>query len=178
MKMNNHTIINSKTYEIIDDNEIIEVDDNIAEAISLLNKKGYYTKACCGGHVKPPVYYKKTCKISEYEPSPGNFIISQDKDEYTYFCLDDFTGIYIKFISDYHFQSIPDGFIKTPVWCDETNDWSKTEMDGIEVIINYFDSGIHKDFNDIQNEINKYNKILLDWVKKLPAINERNDKNE
>ena len=52
----NHKYINSKTFEIIDD--VFEVDEDIAEAISILNKKGYYTKYCCSGHVKDPRLYE------------------------------------------------------------------------------------------------------------------------
>lgn len=39
----------------------IEIDPNIADAISILNQKGYYTKACCDGHSKkdePYIYFK------------------------------------------------------------------------------------------------------------------------
>lgn len=42
--------IDKKTFEIIDDSNYFEVDDNIANTISVLNKKGYKTKACCSGH--------------------------------------------------------------------------------------------------------------------------------
>ena len=38
----NHKYIDSNTFEIV--NNIIEVDEDIAETISILNKKGYYTK--------------------------------------------------------------------------------------------------------------------------------------
>lgn len=44
----NHKYIDIKTFDIIDD--VFEVDEYIAEAISILNKKGYYTKYCCSGH--------------------------------------------------------------------------------------------------------------------------------
>ena len=52
----NHKYINSETFEIM--NNIIEVDEAIAETISILNKKGYYTKYCCSGHVKDPRLYE------------------------------------------------------------------------------------------------------------------------
>ena len=41
--------IDINTFEIKDN--YFEVDDNIAEAISLLNKKGYKTRNCCEGHL-------------------------------------------------------------------------------------------------------------------------------
>lgn len=37
----NHKYLNSETFEVIDN--IIEVDEDIAETISVLNKKGYCT---------------------------------------------------------------------------------------------------------------------------------------
>lgn len=48
----------------------IEIDPNIVEAISLLNKKGYHTKYCCEGH-KTGTYhngyiYFKSDDISKY----------------------------------------------------------------------------------------------------------------
>ena len=36
-----------------------EVDKDIAESISLLNKKGYYTRYSCSGHVKDLRMYEK-----------------------------------------------------------------------------------------------------------------------
>ena len=52
----NHKYINKETFEIVDN--IFEVDEDIAETISILNKKGYYTKYCCSGHVKDPRLYE------------------------------------------------------------------------------------------------------------------------
>ena len=64
MNMNNHKFIDALSYEIISDELIIEVDPDIAEAISLLNQKGYKTKACCSGHALDLNYYKQICDIS------------------------------------------------------------------------------------------------------------------
>lgn len=40
----------------VSDVELIELDPNIAAAISLFNKKGFKTKACCEGHGKEEGY--------------------------------------------------------------------------------------------------------------------------
>lgn len=36
--------------------ELIDIDDNIADDIVMLNEKGYTTIACCGGHSDREVY--------------------------------------------------------------------------------------------------------------------------
>ena len=64
MNMNNHKFIASTTYEIIPDENIIEVDPDIALAISLLNQKGYKTIACCSGHAFDLTYYKQVKELS------------------------------------------------------------------------------------------------------------------
>jgi hypothetical protein len=54
--------IDSEYFDIIcyeyDDGfpKTFECDDYIAPVISLLNKRGYYTKNCCEGHVSPSYY--------------------------------------------------------------------------------------------------------------------------
>ena len=52
----NHKYINKETFEIVDN--VFEVDEDISQTISILNKKGYYTKYCCSGHAKDPRLYE------------------------------------------------------------------------------------------------------------------------
>lgn len=58
---NMHKYLNGNTFEIV--NDIFEVDDLIAETISILNKKGYHTLYCCSGHVKDPRLYENIIYI-------------------------------------------------------------------------------------------------------------------
>ena len=57
MKVTLMKYMNMTTYEISDyaprcnENGFCEIDDNIADAIAMLNKKGYYTAFCCSGHM-------------------------------------------------------------------------------------------------------------------------------
>ena len=44
------TYIDAKTFDIVENPSVFEVDNKIAEAISILNKKGYRTIFSCQGH--------------------------------------------------------------------------------------------------------------------------------
>lgn len=181
MKHNNHTFIDSKTYEIIPDNKIIEVDDNIAETISVLNKKGYRTEYCCGGHINKYEYYSMTCDkcFMDEEKLKKDFIeyhiydVSNERFKIIY--SKTITSIYVKFSKDYKFDNLPKGFGKVPILDDSKKDFSKTEFNIIEHIINYYQNSVLRDNKDVYNEIIEYNKLLLEWANNLPDINERND---
>lgn len=79
--------IDKETFEIYREHEkIFSCDPMIADAVSILNKLGYYTLASCEGHYE----------IKEYD-------ISYPKEKMV-------TGIYILFKEKYVFSSIPEGF--------------------------------------------------------------------
>lgn len=181
MKHNNHTFIDSTTYEIIPDNKIIEVDDEIAETISVLNKKGYKTEYCCGGHINKYEYYSMICDkcFMDEEKLKKDFIeyhiydVSNERFKIIY--PKAITSIYVKFDKDYNFKKLPDGFKKSPVWDDKISDWSKECFDTIEHEIPYYENKVVRKVKEVHNEIIKYNKLLLEWANNLPDINERND---
>lgn len=182
MKANNHTFIDSKTYEIIKDEQVIEVDDAIAETISVLNKKGYKTKYCCSGHVKDIFRYdRQVCDISLLDENKFKedfveyFITNITDTNFSLITPREFTAIYIKFLNDYNFQELPIGFIKYPKWDDKLKDYSKTCFDLIEYKVSYYQDKMIRTIKDVEEEINKYNKLLLEWANNLPDINERND---
>ena len=181
MNMNNHKFIDSSTYEIIPDENIIEVDPDIAEVISLLNQKGYKTKASCSGHALDLSYYKQVYEISLLDEEkikkdyPEYYIVDKTDRAFTLIVPKLATSIYIMFEQDYHFDSLPEGFVKEPTWDDSLGDWSKSNFDIIRKRIDYYENHVRKNPNNVQKEIKKYNNLLLEWVRKLPKINERND---
>ena len=171
MNMNNHKFIDSTTYEIIPDENIIEVDPDIALAISLLNQKGYKTIACCSGHAFDLTYYKQVKELSLLdeekikEEYPEYYIVGKTDLTFTLITPKVATCIYVMFAKDYHFASLPVDFVK------ETN-----ESDCIiRKRINYYENHIRRNPNDVEKEIKKYNNLLLKWVRKLPKMKERND---
>ena len=153
----NHKYIDNNTYEIIDN--IFEVDEDIAEAISLLNKKGYKTMYCCSGHVKDPrIYEKWKLKKDEIINTPDTHIIYEDNDFKEVLRPWTFTSTYIMFDKDYEFKTLPKGF-----YLDSDN--------VIDRITEFYIDNIKKDSNIIQKEINEANNDLLEWVKSLPNLN-------
>lgn len=42
--------INTENFEVIENPTFFEVDEEIAEAVCILNKKGYKTQYSCAGH--------------------------------------------------------------------------------------------------------------------------------
>ena len=156
----NHKYINKETFEIVDN--IFEVDEDIAETISILNKKGYYTKYCCSGHVKDPRLYElynvKNNENFKFKKL-GN-IINEEKNNYDIIMPYMYTSIYIMFHSNFDFNKLPQGFYK--VNNDNTEDYV------ISKEIYYFNNGKRKDWKIIYQEIKDANDILLKWAKSLP----------
>ena len=60
-----HKYISNENFEIIENPTFFEVDEEIAETISILNKKGYKTRYCCAGHIEDSCY-KVKLPISYY----------------------------------------------------------------------------------------------------------------
>lgn len=144
--------IDINTFEIKDN--YFEVDDNIAEAISLLNKKGYTTKNCCEGHLF----------LEE-------FVVGSDEtidDEWETNC--EVEEGYVEFVASITLPSIPDGW----VLCD------RRDISDTQTI--YFEYPIIKSLKDIKvkdskNVRNQFAQectsgmdSLLKWVNGLPSI--------
>lgn len=151
----NHKYIDNKTFDIIDN--VFEVDEDIAEAISILNKKGYYTKFCCSGHVKEPRLYEMYNRKNNilYKDSYLGHVVNKNDDNYDILMPYTFTAAYITFSDKYNFDYLPVGF---------------TKVDGftIERIIEYYNNGKRKSSNYIDKEIKEVNRLLLSWANSLP----------
>ena len=116
---------------------LFETDELFAPIISILNKKGYKTKFCCSGHIKPEsdiIYCPTYTKIHK------NYDIDS----------------YIVFEEDIKLPSIPDGYKY-----DE-----KTDGDLLpNCIRKTFDN--HKKVDTILSEIINNTAVVLNWAKNL-----------
>lgn len=143
----NNKYIDKDTYEVVDN--IFEVDEAIADTISILNKKGYYTLYSCSGHVKNPRIYEKY-PLNSVDDYYESYIV----DEKYVLVPFSYTYIYILFDKHYHFNILP----------------SKFHYDSKNIIsqkIFYYEKGIKKKSANIQKEIDDANNELLEWAKKL-----------
>ena len=155
-----HKYINKNTFEIVDN--IFEVDEYIADTISVLNKKGYYTLYCCSGHSRDPRLYEKY-HIEKTDDCNYNtidaYVVDENTNSYNLLKAYTDTEIYIMFNKDYKFNNLPYEFYK-----DDNNIIRSNK-------INYYNGNKRKNWNDIDKEIKNLNNILLDWAKKLPSLN-------
>lgn len=152
----NNKYIDKKTFEIVDN--VFEVDEDIADTISILNKRGYYTKFCCSGHIKDPRIYEiyENESILENKDNKIGYMVNIKENTCDILMPYTETLIYIMFDKDYNFKTLPNGF--------------KKEENTIEKFINYYDVDKRKKSNDIDKEIKEANKILYEWAYKLPDL--------
>lgn len=152
----NNKYIDKETFEIVDN--VFEVDEDIADTISILNKKGYYTKFCCSGHVKDPRIYEmyKDESILENKDNKIGYMVNIKEDTCYMLMPYTITKVYIMFDKDYNFKTLPNGF--------------KKYENTIEMFINYYDRGKRKKSNDIDKEIKDANKILYEWACNLKYL--------
>src|SRR5574344_734846 len=125
----NNKYIDKDTYEVVDN--IFEVEEAIADTLSILNKKGYYTLYSCSGHVQNPRIYEK------YVLVPFS---------YTY--------IYILFDKHYHFNILPSKF-----HYDSKNIISR-KIFYYEKGIKKKSANIQKEIDDANNELLEWAKKL------------------
>ena len=158
-------IISTKTFDIIPEEDIqdymqknpneklIEVDDNIAYAICVLNKKGYKTEFCCEGHYKPINEYsrqlmEKNTGVS-FTPGIGGYIAFSD-------------GIMFPFESQ---CPLDWGAVKTNEHFDEELNVKKGYW--ITLYANISEEG-ERDEALFQREKLQSLSALYDWVESLP----------
>ena len=156
----NHKYIDSNTFEIVDN--VFEVDEDIAEVISVLNKKGYHTKYCCSGHIKDSRLYEmyEKRKISDFEDIHLGYIINKNKEEVDVLMPYTFTAVYVMFDKNYNFAYLPKDFYI----CDGLDNYT------IEKIIDYYFLGVRKKSSEIYDEIKNSNNDLLEWAQNLPEL--------
>ena len=74
----NNKYISTDNYEIIENPNFFEVDEEIAETISILNKKGYITLFSCAGHNNKSCY-KASASIDMLEDSKKDLMYILEK---------------------------------------------------------------------------------------------------
>ena len=165
--------LNSKTFEI--DNDTFEVDDEIAETIYILNKKGYHTTYSCSGHSEPQIQsiiYVPVETIESFVEMNKDlkyYILGKQKlgvqDVYAIITGFDYTEVYISFDKEYEFSSIPHNFEYSTSGNHST----------LSQIFNLFDeSGEMFPEDEVNNKLKEANEELLNWAKSLEYFNNKN----
>ena len=166
--MDHNSIIDRNTFEVTlhaeDHKDVFICDKEIANAVALLNKKGYKTIASCSGHYKIEFYeYLKEdiSKLEEYKNNNRIIIKEIRENDFDYWQEVDKTIMYILFDKKYNFNNLPKGFE-----LDNTR-----EKTCVEYIINFYDeNNKHRTIKDVTREIESKSKELKEWVKLLPRI--------
>ena len=148
--------LNSKTFEIEGRNDIIPVDNQLANTISILNQKGYYidmfnrariSKPFLTGAIIHDLVEEKLLDINDDTKDKIKRIIKQY----------DYESTLIVFKEEYKFNNLPNGY----------------ELFGKHLAYNLStlenSNGIKfKSLVDLDHEHNKSLKNLEEWAKKLP----------
>ncbi|MEG1146726.1 MAG: hypothetical protein RSE21_04775 [Bacilli bacterium] len=154
----NSKYIDKNSFEIV--NNVFEVDEDIADTISVLNKKGYKTLFCCSGHVRDSrlfeLYHLKFDHNYD-EMIKDGYVINKSNEEYDLLSPYSDTHIYIKFFDNYNFDILPVGFMKF-------------EDNVIDKVICYYNKNSRKASNLIEKEIKDSNLDLLNWANSLNFI--------
>ena len=171
--MDHNSIIDRDTFEVTihaeDHPKVFVCDKPIAPIVALLNKKGYKTIASCSGHYRIEFYeyLDEDIKYLDEYKQDDRIIIKKVKDKtFDYFKEVDMTHMYILFDKDYYFTTLPLDF----------NVRKNDNRLMIDYTINYYDEKHnHKSISMVMREIDNKCKLLEEWVKELPNLNERND---
>lgn len=74
--------VNAVRYIKIGDT-IVEIDNNIAEDVVLLNEKGYNTVSSCGGHIDKGIYLINIVFDKDYQIQPPKYFKMNVKKRFT-----------------------------------------------------------------------------------------------
>lgn len=155
--MDNNYFINNETFEIYKEapNGFI-CDKRIAQAISNLNKLGYFTISSCEGDSEIK-FYEGVASLEFLEKAKNEdaiIIRKINEDNFIYWSERTGTSTYIKFQEKYDFPNIPSGFVQ--------------EEDGtIRRRIYFYKDNVRKTQKEIDEEIDRNCKILNEWTMDL-----------
>lgn len=147
--------LNSTTFDIDERKDIIPVDEQLAKAISILNKKGYYTETFSRARISKPflmgaiihdLIQENLLEINVDTKYKIKNIIKQS----------DYESTLIIFKEEYKFDNLPNGY----------------KLIGKDLIYNLStleesDNIKFKSLVDLDHEHNKSLKDLEEWAKKL-----------
>lgn len=167
--MDNYCFIDNKTFKVYENNPYgFSCDKKIANAVALLNKKGYITLASCEGHYE--IGYLEQLNVDldflEEVKNDKRFIIKEIRDDgFDVWGEKVITSIYVSFKERYEFDNLPEGFIQ-----DEAVDPKYNDRTVIRHVIEFYnDTGKRRRQQEVESEIDKYCNILKDWVELLPT---------
>ena len=171
--MDHNSIIDRKNFKVYKHSEdypnAFICDKLIAPCVSILNKKGYKTKASCSGHYKLEYYEYFDCDLKfldEYSKDE-RIIIKRIKDNgFDYIEEVDCTHIYILFDGIYHFDKLPDNF--------KCEDFESRSC--VDCKVDYYDKFNNKRMRSkVEKELEEKCEVLRNWASNLPELKERND---
>lgn len=154
-----------------------KVDEKIAETISILNKKGYYTEHCCQGHdvanpdfkvrenISSIKYLNHFCDIRKlFTPENGYHVLSDDEKGIRSLFIFQGFGAYISFERGVTIPFLPKGF-----YIDKNFEETLIRREIGTFII---EDGIPKRVSDevIARNIEQINEDLMEWAKGLDYI--------
>ncbi len=136
------------------------VDELIAQTISILNKKSYFTQASCSGHYLDgnceevmsilKVDVEKEALLEWLKQNNLEFI---REDETSYYYMGKILGgaCYVKFVDELNFANFPKYF--------------EHDSNSIYHMINYFEeNGNKRTKEEVEKEILDVNKSLKEWT--------------
>lgn len=150
-----YKIINKNTFEIVEDSDFVAVDSQLAKAISILNKKGYYVKMCSRARISRPFLITDLI----YNLQSKNLLIINEETKNVIDQLD-YESTLIIFKEKYNFNNLPKNFKLIDTDSESHlifNLKALKNTNGIEL----------KSLIEIDEEHNKSIKDLETWAKKL-----------
>lgn len=158
----NGEILNTKTFDIINDDTLVSVDRGLARSISILNKKGYYTVHA--NLAKITTLFSITNLL--YELKQSNLININNNKQNIKNIIESTIHVStsIMFKEDYHFSNVPEGFIN-----------NHNTLSYFINVLKDSDNIEFKELLEMDKEREKSIEILEEWANSLPEINGGNN---
>lgn len=152
--LKNNEILSKENYEIIEDPNLFDVEPKLAKTISILNKKGYYTKACSCANLSVP-FNLASILMSLKEANSISFNeIEKAKKIIKHF---DYAETKIKFKEKYNFQNLPKEY-------NQRNEEIFYNLEGLKKS----DKIEFKSLAELDKERDESIENLEDWANNLP----------